>query len=140
MQALPAAVVAEHGSVALLVNNGGVSVAAPVEALDLDDLEWLMGVNFFGAVHGCRFFLPHLRRAPRAHVCNVLSDFALFGRPTKSPYCASKFAVRIVRGIERGRSRVLIGKETWAIDLATRLAPVLTNRLVGRLRTRVPFL
>jgi len=39
-------------------------------------------------------------------------------------------AHRIVRGIERRRPRVLIGKETWAIDLATRLAPGFTNTLV----------
>jgi len=49
-------------------------------------------------------------------------------------------AHRIVRGIERRRPPVLIGKETWAIDLATRLAPGFTNTLVGRLRGRVPFL
>jgi hypothetical protein len=44
-----------------------------------------------------------------------------------------------VAGIERGRARVLIGFETRAIDAATRLAPGLTNALVGRLRGRVPF-
>jgi hypothetical protein len=52
----------------------------------------------------------------------------------------AKVARRIVGGIGRGRARVLIGAETFAIDLATRLAPALVNTLVGRLRGRVRFL
>lgn len=48
-------------------------------------------------------------------------------------------ADRIVRGIERGRARVLVGKETWAIDLLTRLAPAATAALVARVARRLPF-
>jgi short-subunit dehydrogenase len=94
MEALPEIVIRHHRDVHLLVNNAGVSVAAPLDEMKLDDFDWLMGVNLCGVVHGCHFFLPHLRRAERSHICNVLSDFALIGFPTKSAYCASKFAVR----------------------------------------------
>jgi NAD(P)-dependent dehydrogenase (short-subunit alcohol dehydrogenase family) len=94
MEALPREVVHAHGAVHLLVNNAGVSLAAPLEELALEDFDWLMGIDFWGVVHGCKFFLPHLRRAGRAHILNVLSDFALLGLPTKSAYCAAKFAAR----------------------------------------------
>ena len=94
MQALAEAVVREHGGVHVLVNNAGVSVTAPLDALKIEDFEWLMRVNFWGVVFGCKVFLPYLRREKEARICNVLSDFALVGFPTKSPYCASKFAVR----------------------------------------------
>jgi short-subunit dehydrogenase len=94
MRPLAADVVARHGAVHLLVNNAGVSLAGPFERVPLDDLRWIMGVNFWGVVHGCEAFLPHLRRAPRAWIVNVASDFALVGCPTKTGYCASKFAVR----------------------------------------------
>jgi short-subunit dehydrogenase len=49
-------------------------------------------------------------------------------------------ARRIVRGIEAGRIRVLIGRDTRAIDLAARLAPGFVQAGVRRLWRRVPFL
>jgi short-subunit dehydrogenase len=88
------AIVARHRSVDLLVNNAGVAVAAPVEALTLEDFRWLFGVNFWGAVHCCQAFLPDLRRRPKGAIVNVLSGFALAGFPTKAAYCSSKFALR----------------------------------------------
>jgi short-subunit dehydrogenase len=94
MEALPDAVLHEHGAVHLLVNNAGVSVAGPFAALSLVDWEWIVGVNFWGVIYGCHFFLPHLLRQEEAHVVNVASDFALVGFPTKTAYCATKFAVR----------------------------------------------
>lgn len=94
MAELPAAVEATLGRAQVVIANAGVSVAAPVEALALDDFAWLMGVNFWGAVHTCTFFLPQLRAAPAARLGVVLSDFALFSLPTKAAYCASKFALR----------------------------------------------
>jgi short-subunit dehydrogenase len=98
MAALPAEVVEEHGGVHLLVNNAGVSVTGTLEQQSLEDLRWIVGVNFWGVVHGCKFFLPELRRAAAsgggAHIANVSSLFGLIGLPTQSSYCATKFAVR----------------------------------------------
>src|SRR5215469_9312848 len=43
-------VVARHGRVTLLVNNAGVALYGTFEEYSLDDLRWLMGVNFWGTV------------------------------------------------------------------------------------------
>ncbi len=94
MEALAAEVAAAHGRVELLVNNAGVSVTGTFEEQSLDDWHWIVGVNFWGVVHGCKFFLPHLRRAREAHIVNLSSMFGLIGLPTQSSYCATKFAVR----------------------------------------------
>ncbi len=95
MEALPGAVVAVHGGVNLLVNNAGVSVTGTLDEQSLEDMRWIVGVNFWGVVHGCKFFLPHLRRAAGdAHIVNLSSMFGLIGLPTQSSYCATKFAVR----------------------------------------------
>lgn len=94
MAALPAAVVAEHGAVHVLVNNAGVSVTANFEEHTLDDLRWIVGINLWGVIHGCKFFLPELRKADEAHIVNVSSMFGFLGVPTQSAYCATKFAVR----------------------------------------------
>ncbi len=50
-----------------------------------------------------------------------------------------RVAERILRGVERGNPRILIGRDARAIDLITRLLPVLTNTLVGKFKGRVPF-
>jgi short-subunit dehydrogenase len=49
-------------------------------------------------------------------------------------------ARKIVQGVERGKARVLIGRDTRAIDAATRLAPGLFQAAVRRFWRRVPFL
>lgn len=94
MQRLPDAVVQEHGRVHLLVNNAGVSVGAHLVDHSIEDFEWLLGINLWGVVYGCRFFLPHLLREDEAHIVNVSSVFGIVGFPGQTSYCASKFAVR----------------------------------------------
>jgi short-subunit dehydrogenase len=94
MESLAAEIADECGCIHLLVNNAGVSLAGSVEQFDVTDFEWLMGVNFWGVIYACKSFLPLLRKAKEARICNILSDFALIGFPTKSAYVASKFAVR----------------------------------------------
>lgn len=94
MAALPAEVVAEHEAVHIVVNNAGVSVAGRFEDQSLEDLHWIVGVNFWGVVHGCKFFLPELRKVDEAHIVNVSSMFGFLGVPSQSSYCATKFAVK----------------------------------------------
>jgi butyryl-CoA dehydrogenase len=60
----------------------------------LEDFEWLMGINFWGVVHGTQAFLPHLVAAGEGHIVNVSSVFGLVGIPTQSAYNAAKFGVR----------------------------------------------
>lgn len=83
-----------HGRVHVVVNNAGVTVVHTVAGMDLDDFEWLMGVNFWGVVYGSTLFLPHLLAQEEGHIVNLSSVFGLVGVPGQSSYCASKFAVR----------------------------------------------
>jgi NAD(P)-dependent dehydrogenase (short-subunit alcohol dehydrogenase family) len=83
-----------HGELHILVNNAGVAVSATFEDHSLEDFEWLMGINFWGVVYGCKTFLPLLHRADEGHIVNISSVFGLVGVPMNSSYCASKFAVR----------------------------------------------
>lgn len=94
VNALRAEVERLHGVAHILVNNAGVSVAASFEDHSLEDFAWLMGINFWGVVYGCKVFLPLLRQAEEAHIVNLSSLFGLVGVPLNSSYCASKFAVR----------------------------------------------
>jgi NAD(P)-dependent dehydrogenase (short-subunit alcohol dehydrogenase family) len=87
-------VVREHGRANLIVNNAGVGLAGTAEELSIDDIEWLMGVNFWGVVYGVKYFLPVLRQQPRAHIVNLSSVFGIIAPVGHSAYAASKFAVR----------------------------------------------
>ncbi|MCP4843404.1 MAG: SDR family NAD(P)-dependent oxidoreductase, partial [Halieaceae bacterium] len=82
------------GHVDVVINNAGVALMSTVEDMRYDDIEWLMGINFWGVVYGTQAFLPLLRLAPQGHLVNISSVFGLIGVPTQSAYNAAKFAVR----------------------------------------------
>ncbi|HLA36706.1 MAG TPA: SDR family NAD(P)-dependent oxidoreductase [Rhodocyclaceae bacterium] len=82
------------GGADIVINNAGVTLVSPVQSLTTADAEWLMNINFWGVVHGCRAFLPQLRTRPEALLVNISSIFAMVSVPTQSIYNASKAAVR----------------------------------------------
>jgi NAD(P)-dependent dehydrogenase (short-subunit alcohol dehydrogenase family) len=94
MEELARVVEKDHGGAHILVNNAGVSVAATFEEHSLEDFEWLMGINFWGVIYGCKLFLPQLKSKDEAHIVNISSLFGLVGVPMNAAYCCSKFAVR----------------------------------------------
>jgi short-subunit dehydrogenase len=61
---------------------------------DLDDIEHVMRVNYWGTVNAVKATLPQLVASGRGHVITVSSAFGLLAIPRYSAYCASKFAVR----------------------------------------------
>ncbi|AWI54285.1 short-chain dehydrogenase [Aquabacterium olei] len=87
-------VVRDHGRVNLVFNNAGVALTVPVEHAKISDFEWIMGINFWGVVHGTQAFLPHLRASGDGHIVNTSSLFGLMAIPTQGTYNATKFAVR----------------------------------------------
>jgi len=84
----------EHGTVNLVVNNAGVALAATIEEGSIEDIEWLMSINYWGVVYGTKAFLPHLKAAGEGHIVNLSSVFGLISVPSQSAYNSAKFAVR----------------------------------------------
>jgi NAD(P)-dependent dehydrogenase (short-subunit alcohol dehydrogenase family) len=77
-----------------LVNNAGVGHSGGVLDSSLEDWEWVVGVNLWGVVYGCHFFVPKMvARGAGGHVVNVASGFGLMAAPGVAPYCTTKFAV-----------------------------------------------
>ena len=97
VEALPAAVVDEHGQVDGLINCAGIiQPFVPLLDLGYDDIERVIAVNFWGPVHTTKAFLPHLVARPRAHLVNVSSMGAFLPVPGQTVYGASKAAVRLL--------------------------------------------
>jgi NAD(P)-dependent dehydrogenase (short-subunit alcohol dehydrogenase family) len=94
MQTFVSEVLAEHGQAHLIINNAGVGLGGTVEELAIEDIEWLMSINFWGVIYGTKMFLPILRQQPKGHIVNISSVFGIIGPPGHSAYAASKFAVR----------------------------------------------
>lgn len=81
------------GAVHVLCNNAGVETGGRFSEIPLTSWRWVMEVNVFGLLHGCRAFLPLLRQQPEGHIVNTASG-ASFGTsvPTFAPYSTSKHA------------------------------------------------
>ncbi|WP_291515467.1 SDR family oxidoreductase [Bdellovibrio sp. ArHS] len=77
----------------ILVNNAGVAIGGPIEALPLKEWRDLFAVNVFAPVRLTQIFLPLLRET-RGRVVNVGSISGQISTPFLSPYCSSKFALR----------------------------------------------
>ena len=77
---------------AALVNNAGIAITGPVEAVPVQDWRRQMEVNLLGQVAVTRALLPALLRA-RGRVVNLSSIGGRIAGPLFGPYAASKFAL-----------------------------------------------
>ena len=94
VEALAQATLDHFGGVHVVCNNAGVESGAAFTDIPLSTWEWVLGVNFWGVLHGCRTFLPLLREQGEGHIVNTASTAAFAtGLPTFTPYSVSKFAV-----------------------------------------------
>lgn len=89
-----ASVVADFGTVNVVVNNAGVALSGDVEDVDYADFDFVMDVDFWGVVQGSKEFLPHLIASGDGHLVNISSLFGLMAVPGQSAYNAAKFGVR----------------------------------------------
>ncbi len=93
VDALAAATIERFGAVHVVCNNAGVGGAGDPWIGPLETWEWVMGVNFWGVVHGVRAFLPHIVMSGGGHIVNTASIAGVFPGMTAPPYDASKHAV-----------------------------------------------
>lgn len=88
------AVADQFGRVNVIVNNAGVSMTGDFERMSYEEMEWVVGINFWGVVHGTKEFLPHLIASGDGHVVNISSLFGLVSVPGQTLYNSTKYAVR----------------------------------------------
>jgi NAD(P)-dependent dehydrogenase (short-subunit alcohol dehydrogenase family) len=81
------------GAVHLLCNNAGVFQGGITWQRTLADWEWVMGVNFWGMLHGIRAFVPRMiEGGEEGHVVDTSSLAGMLTVAYSAPYVVSKFA------------------------------------------------
>ena len=94
VDALAAAVAANHYRVKALVNNAGTNFVKKLEELKEDDWHRIIGIDLSSVYYMSRAFLPLLRKADDgASIVNVASTFGIIGHPEMPVYCAAKGGV-----------------------------------------------
>jgi NAD(P)-dependent dehydrogenase (short-subunit alcohol dehydrogenase family) len=94
VDALAAAVAANHDRVKALVNNAGTNFVKKLEELEEDDWHRIIGIDLSSVYYMSKAFLPLLRKADDgASIVNVASTFGIIGHPEMPVYCAAKGGV-----------------------------------------------
>jgi NAD(P)-dependent dehydrogenase (short-subunit alcohol dehydrogenase family) len=83
------------GPPTLVINNAGVGAGgASIGDIDIDDWNWVLGINLWGPIHGCQVFAPILREAGQpGGIINVASAAAFGAAPGMAAYNVSKAGV-----------------------------------------------
>ena len=82
------------GGVDLLMNNAGVVLGGPIEAVSMADWEWIVNINLLGPVRGVRAFLPHMLQRGSGYIVNTASFAGLVAHnPMTIPYDTTKHGV-----------------------------------------------
>lgn len=101
--------VASHfGDLNVVINNAGISPNTPIETIDQEKLEQVLGINVAGVVWGIQGAVQQFERFGHGgKIINATSQAAITGEPGLSLYSGSKFAVR---GISQAAARELAEK------------------------------
>lgn len=87
------AAVAEFGRIDTLINNAGISMHARFDELhDIEAVERITAINYFGSVYCTWFALPHLKKT-RGRLVAISSLTGKHGVPTRTLYAGTKHAM-----------------------------------------------
>lgn len=94
VEALAQRTIDAFGAVHVVCNNAGVFTAGVSWEAPIEDYEWVLGVNVWGVIHGCRTFIPiMLKQDTEGHIVNTASMAGVTNGPYSAPYYMSKHAV-----------------------------------------------
>jgi short-subunit dehydrogenase len=82
------------GPVDLLINNAGIGMSGPIEAIPPARWEVLMQVNLLAPMRLCAAFLPQMVERRSGHIVNMVSAAGLVGARGLAVYSAAKFGLR----------------------------------------------
>jgi NADP-dependent 3-hydroxy acid dehydrogenase YdfG len=82
----------DFGRIDVVVNNAGIGIFKPAEAITAEEWSRLMDVNVKGSFLLTKAVLPAMKAAGSGHILAIASDVSKRTFPEGSLYCASKYA------------------------------------------------
>jgi NAD(P)-dependent dehydrogenase (short-subunit alcohol dehydrogenase family) len=88
-----ATILAEAGSVDVLINNAGIMYLGITEAFSVEQAKFQMETNYFGAIRTMQAVLPSMRKAGSGLIINTSSLVGRMSPPFFGTYTATKHAL-----------------------------------------------
>ena len=90
-------VIGKHGKVDCIINNAGINQpCVHLNELEMNRINRVMNINFYGTLYMIKAFLPYLLEQSEAYIVNVSSMGGFLPIPGQSIYGASKAAVTLL--------------------------------------------
>ncbi len=83
----------EFGAIDILINNAGIGLFAPIAEGNLENMQRLFDVNYWGAINCIQAAVPYMQSQRRGHIVNVASIAGKVAPPYMGTYAATKFAL-----------------------------------------------
>jgi short-subunit dehydrogenase len=80
------------GSIDILINNAGAGLYEPSWKAAMENVRWLLELNFFAPLALTQLVVPHMRARQSGMIVNIGSVAGKVPLPWMTLYCASKYA------------------------------------------------
>lgn len=88
--------VRQFGEINVLVNNAGITIAATIDDITIDQAKLVMEINYFGPMRGIKAVLPSMRRAGNGSIVNISSNSTRMIIALTTPYAPAKAALALL--------------------------------------------
>jgi short-subunit dehydrogenase len=86
-------VLAQHGSLDIVINNAGIVVGGDFNDTEMADNENIININLWSVIYGTKLGYAQMRKQGHGHIVNVSSSAGMMPVPNSTLYCAIKHAV-----------------------------------------------
>lgn len=86
-------IIKKYKKIDCLINNAGLWIEGSLETNDPERIKRVMDVNATGTIFLTRAVLPHMKKAKKGKIINVISQAGLYAKAERSVYNASKWAI-----------------------------------------------